>query len=87
MTFPLPLADRPDLVTYVDGEPHISRKGMAYLCGVTEEEVNAEFERQGCPVAFRMPKRWVRQGKENAARVGTDDWAALLTLLAAEREA
>lgn len=83
-----PLENRPDLVTYVNGEPMISAKGMAYLCGVTEDEVRGEARRQGAGPEgqFRMPKAWLRQGKENAARLGTDNMAEALYLLAKERE-
>jgi hypothetical protein len=83
-----PLENRPDLVTYVDGEPMISAKGMAYLCGVTEDEIHAEAKRQnaGRFGQFKMPQAWLRQGKEIAARLGTDNMAYALYLLAAERE-
>lgn len=83
-----PLENRPDLVTYVDGEPMLSAKAMAYLCGVTEDEIRGEAKRQnaGRFGQFKMPQAWLRQGKEIAARLGSDNMAEALSLLARERE-
>lgn len=85
----LPLASRPDLVRYVNGEPVLSAKATAYLFGVTEAEVREHgLQASQSPMgAVPWPKVWIRQGKENAARLGTDNMAEALTLLALEREA
>lgn len=83
-----PLEDRPDLVTYIDGEPMLTAKAMAYLCGVTEDEVRGEAKRQnaGRFGQFKMPQAWLRQGKEIAARIGSDNMAEALYLVTLERE-
>jgi hypothetical protein len=71
----------------IDGEPVLSRLGMALLCGVTEAELSAEYERQGRPEALRMPQEWIRKGKAISARIGTDNMAEALAVLIAEHEA
>lgn len=86
MSFKLPLGDRPDLVKYVNGEPLLSTRALAYLVGVDERDMSAEITRQGGPDTFRMPARWIRQGRANQARLGTLSMAEALTRLALERE-
>lgn len=77
---------RPDLAQEINGELSVTRKGFAYLCGITEEEAQAEWERQGKTANFKPPKHWIRQGRENAARIGLDNMMEALLALAAERE-
>lgn len=87
MTCQLPLADRPDLLRYVDGAPVLSALAAAYLFNVTEDEVR-EHARKATPGGvLPWPKAWVRQGKETVARLGVSTMAEALTLLVAEREA
>jgi hypothetical protein len=65
----------------------LSRRQMAILTGVSEEELSAEFQRQradrpeGELFGFRMPKAWVRQGKERAALARTDDMGHAMQIL------
>jgi len=90
------LLGRTDLVTVADIEGKtelmLSGKGIAYLCNLSEEEVNAEFKRQsnGAKVStmrmLRMPKLWRIKAQENIARLGTDDFTEVLELMVAERE-
>lgn len=83
-----PLENRPDLVRYVDDEPVVSFKGMAYLCGITEQEIQTIYDRQGGkPGVFTVPPEWLARGRANMARLGTANMAAALYLLAREREA
>jgi len=86
------LLGRTDLVTTAEIEGKrelmLSAKGMAYLIGLPVEEVEAEFKNQLAikPGNVRIPKLWRIKAQEIVARLGTDDWVELLTLLVAERE-
>jgi hypothetical protein len=92
VTDPFPLADRPDLVCWIDGVPVLSVFAISYLTGVPVDEIRAEYSRQAAgdfPTYFDWPKHWERGGKEIGARMhalGVRDQFEALALLAAERE-
>lgn len=87
------LLGRTDLVgtAEIEGKTELtlSAKGLAYLTNMSEEEINAEFQRQrkGDGIqTMRMPKLWYIRAQENCARLGTDDWTEILELMVMERE-
>lgn len=87
------LLGRTDLVTTADIEGRtelmLSSKAIAYLCGLTEDEVSDEFRRQQAisgKNSIRIPKLWRIKAQEIMARLGTDDFAEVLTRIVAERE-
>ena len=63
----------------------LSTRQVALLCGVTEQEFRAEYQRQRAAdptrTAMTIPKRWIRQGKELAARLGVDSVEEALRIL------
>lgn len=88
-----PLLGRTDLIStaLVDGrqELTVSGKGLAYLCNLPVEEVEAELHHQVGYAkigTMRIPKAWYIKAQENVARLGTDDWTEILELMVAERE-
>lgn len=66
---------------------YLSSEQMATLLGVPLGEVRAEFHRQaadapdGQHFALRLPKAWLRQGKERAALAQTDDMGHAIQIL------
>lgn len=87
------LLGRTDLVTtaVIEGKTELmlSAKGLAYLTGRTEEEVEAEFRRQQAETgrnSVKILKSWYIGAQELQAKYGTDDWVELLELVIKERE-
>lgn len=82
------MIEHPD-VRSVDGVEVASPALMAKLCGVTEAEVVAEFEKHRDPLgrylAFDFPRHWIRGAKELQARHGTRDAAALIEAVSPTR--
>jgi homoserine acetyltransferase len=64
----------------------LSTRQVALLCGVTEQEFRAEYQRQRAadPTrgAMTIPKQWIRQGQELAARLEDSDTASAWDALA-----
>lgn len=76
--------NRPDetakYITVLDGVELLSIEGMALLCDVDIDVVNAEFQRQQVQslIQFAIPKSWVRSAKALQARLGTSDFHELI---------
>lgn len=71
-----------------NGQPMMSLPLLGLLCGISEEDARAEFERQalerGHRNAFIIPPAWKRGAKEIQARHGSNDASVLIPLLRAE---
>ncbi len=67
----------------------LSTRHTALLFGVTEQEFKAEWERQRAAnphqASMVIPKAWIRQGKEIAARLAVESVEEALELLEAEQ--
>lgn len=83
------------LTRVIDGEPMVSREGIALLFGVTADDIQTEMDRQGVPAGgnplaggFVLPRDWIRRGNEISARLhhqyGVTTMADALTVLAIE---
>lgn len=67
----------------------LSPRQTALLLGVTEQQLRQQWERQRAAepdlTSMNVPKAWIRQGQEIAARPGADSVEEALRLLEAEQ--